>query len=102
MDLLDLMERPLARRSDPQTSRNAAKDAGRFSRGDCLAILETLRASAVPLAAEQISDALGWGNHVRVNRRLASLVDASLIAPCDDDLHINRSGSKARKYRVLR
>lgn len=104
-DLVDLMQRSHVhqqnwRNGDPDTSRQAGIAANRFRHTDCAAIYDVLRASPVALAAEQISDALAWGNHVRVNRRLKEMVDAAAIVRTDDPPHINRSGRSAGKYRV--
>lgn len=86
------------RAGDPETSRDAGEAAKRFVSGHRLDIYNTLAASPVPLAAEQIADILGM-EHVQINRRLPELCDAGMIEPTDDR-HTNRSGAKARKYRV--
>lgn len=87
------------RTSDPETSRMAARDSESFVSGQRKEIYDVLKASSVPLAAEDIADALGLDSHVPVNRRLSEIVDAGLIEPVDK-LHKNRSGSMARRYRV--
>lgn len=86
------------RSNDPETSRMAARDSESFVTGQRKEIYEELKASEVPLAAEQIGDVLGF-THVQVCRRISELVDAGLIEPVDK-LHKNRSGSMARRYRV--
>lgn len=103
-DLVDLMQeshvhRQNFRNGDPHTSREAGRAARGFADGDCADIYAAMQQAGRPLAAEEISDRLGWNNHVRVNRRLAELVDAARIAPTDD-LHTNKSGRRARRYRV--
>lgn len=113
MDLIDLMTRPNFCRCDPETSREAGERALSFSATDEADIYACLRLSGVPLAAEEISDRLGWqdhGGHVRVNRRLARMCDcvtdeygalirAALIERTEVK-HVNRSGRAAFKYRV--
>lgn len=76
----------------------AARDSASFVSGQRKDIRDVLDASQVPMAAEEIGDALGL-SHVQVCRRISELVDAGLIEPADR-LHKNRSGSMARRYRV--
>lgn len=110
-DLIDLMLSPRARNSDPITSHEAGAHSRSFSSSDRADIYGAMRLSKRPLAAEEISDLLGWDDHVRVNRRLkelaecvtdeyGALVRGALIAPTEE-LHTNKSGRKARRYRVL-
>ena len=100
MNQTDLFEsRPLARRSDPVTSHEAARKAIRLAETDEADIVRTLRRERIPLAAEQISDILGWDDHVRVNRRLSAIVEQGLIV-LTDERHMNRSGRSAFKYRA--
>lgn len=111
-DLVDMMQsaRPLARTSDPITSHHAAAQAVGLAASDCADIYGALRLSRKPMAAEEISDMLGWGNHVRVNRRLKELAEpltdeyGALIRRAlierTEERHTNRSGRQAFKYRV--
>lgn len=96
LDMLNFTS-PRARTSDPITSHEAAAEAGSLANHDCAAIWRVLRDSAEPLAAEQISDHLGWNNHVRVNRRLSELVDGGFIV-ASGEMHKNKSGRRAQKY----
>lgn len=88
------------RTSDPETSRMAATETEPFVGGHQEDILKQLRASKVPLAAEQIGDALGL-SHVQVCRRISELIDAGLIEPADK-LHKNRSRRMAQRYQARR
>lgn len=101
MTQIDLFEsaRPLARRLDPITSHEAARKAVRLAETDEADIVRTLRRERTALAAEQISDILGWGDHVRVNRRLSAIVAQGLIERTEEQ-HRNRSGRAAFKYRA--
>ncbi|HZP68357.1 MAG TPA: hypothetical protein VFB29_00305 [Pseudolabrys sp.] len=85
------------RASDPATSKAAGKAAARFRAGDHSDILRSLRCAGRAMAAEEISDALAWGNHVRVNRRLAELESAGLVIRTSEQ-HTNKSGRKAFRY----
>ena len=110
-DLIDLMTRPNFRKSDPETSRAAAERA--LIAGDEADIYACLRLSGVPLAAEEISDRLGWqdhGGHVRVNRRLSRMCDCvtdeygallrTALIERTEEKHVNRSGRAAFKYKI--
>ena len=101
MTQIDLFEsvRHLARRSDPVTSHEAAQKAVRLAETDEADIVRTLRREGIPLAAEQISDILGWDDHVRVNRRLSAIVEQGLIF-LTEERHKNRSWRSAFKYRA--
>ena len=88
------------RRSDPSTSKEAGDNASRFRTGDCGSILGALgRVAPQPYSAEQISQALHWASHVRVNRRLGELERAGLIERTSQR-HTNQSGRRAFKYRL--
>lgn len=87
------------RRTDPSTSKEAGEHAERWRSGDHAAILMILQKSMRPLAAEQIADELKWDSHVRANRRLPELERAGLIQKTEE-LHTNRSGRRAFKYRA--
>ena len=90
------------RNSDPHTSIAAGEAALRFKTGDQALIYGVLKSSAVPLAAEQISDELGWDDHVRVNRRLPELRDAGLIRVTKGRrVHKNRSGRWAQRWETV-
>ena len=99
-DLFSYMaERPNYRTRDPITSRDAGNAARNFAKGDQAAILSALTRAGRPMAAEEISDALSWHDHVRVNRRLPELQFSRLIERTSEP-HTNRSGRKAFRYRV--
>lgn len=112
MDLFQYAEtaRRNARRTDPDTSHEAGAAANDFKGDDQEQIFQALQVSGKPMAAEEISDALGWGDHVRVNRRLPELaapvygdfgvtIRGALIERTEEK-HVNRSGRKAYRYRV--
>jgi helix-turn-helix protein len=83
--------------SDPVTSKEAGIAARSFIKSDQSEILRALEAG--PMACEEISNFLGWGDHVRANRRMKELVRAGLIERSNEK-HINRSGCGAFKYRL--
>src|SRR5690242_896516 len=86
------------RPSDPATSKEAGRAAERFRSGDHKAILDALDRAQCPLAAEQISEFIGWNDSVRVCRRLKEIECAGLIQRTSER-HINKSGRGAFKYR---
>lgn len=85
------------RHTDPITSRDAGRAAQKFRTGDQSEILRALRRR--PMAAEEISDFLGWNDSVRVCRRLAEMIRADLIERTADK-HTNRNGRGAFRHRV--
>lgn len=89
-----------ARRSDPRTSHEAAKDAT-FAKKHCEEIYAAMRLAGRPLAAKEIADLLGMPTHHPVNRRLSELVDGGLIEVANCPRFINPSGRTAQRYRVL-
>lgn len=76
-DLIDLMQAPRARRSDPRTSHLAAEGAKKFQRGHAKIILDALRASG-PMLPEQIATQTGIAYHA-VCRRLKEIEQAGLV-----------------------
>jgi predicted ArsR family transcriptional regulator len=86
------------RTSDPQTSREAGLAAARFCGEHQRLIYSVLKASAQPMAAEQIADELGWTSHVPVNRRLSELEDGGMIRAVDSNYHNRQSGRAARRF----
>ena len=89
---------PLARRSDPQTSKDAAKSAADFASSHCGIILSALKkygpAGKTRLAARtQISD-------VAVARRLADLQKQGLAEPTGET-EINGKNRQERIWRAL-
>ena len=88
-----------ARRDDPLTSKEAGRAAASLAQADQRSIVRALTDAGLAMAAEEISDALNWHDHVRVNRRLSELVDQSLIVRTEER-HQNRSGRYAFRYRV--
>lgn len=90
---------PRARTADPSTSHEAAARAEKFLGAHHKSILAEMGRVGVPLAAEQIGDAIGI-THVQVNRRLSELRDLNKVERTEEK-HKNRSGSKAYKYRLV-
>ncbi len=98
LDLLSFFaERPNYRRTDPVTSREAGNAARKFIKGDHAEILRALRRR--PMACEEISDFLGWNDHVRANRRMSEMERDGTIARTVER-HTNRSGRQAFRYRL--
>jgi predicted ArsR family transcriptional regulator len=67
-----------ARRSDPETSHQAAGQATGLAHAHQERILASLRASECPLGAEQIADHIGILAY-QVRKRLSELQDQHLI-----------------------
>ena len=100
MNLLDFDARKLARRTDPATSHAAADQIEGAREKHAQLILDTLAGSLFPLAAEQIADRAGDAmDTVQVCKRLNELVWAGKIVVAGNP-HINRSGRRARKFRL--
>jgi len=76
---IDFEPRTLARRHDPETSKEAAAKVREFASGQCVDILELLRKYG-PMSAEQIAARLCI-DKVAVCRRLPDLEKASLARP---------------------
>ena len=104
--------RPLNYRpSDPITSRDAGRSAHKFTAEHHQIILSVLRRAGQPLAAEQISDAIGFGfqrgtyslviDTIQVCKRLAELLDGGAIERTAEQ-HKNRSGRCAFRVRIKR
>jgi predicted ArsR family transcriptional regulator len=89
---------PYSRTTDPVTSKLAAFEAASLKSRHERAILGVLHSSARPLAAEEIGDRIRMSS-VQVCRRLAGLERAELVARTED-LHVNRTGRKAAKWRA--
>lgn len=100
MTYTNLFEYSRARATDPATSKEAGSLARRLAQADQRSIVRALTEAGRAMAAEEISDHLGWGDHVRVNRRLSELTDQSAIERTDER-HQNRSGRHAFRYRVI-
>ena len=97
-DLFSYAEQPRNfRRDDPWTSKEAGRQAQKFITGDQAEILRALRRR--PMACEEISDFLGWNDHVRANRRTSELERAGRIERTTET-HTNRSGRQACRYRL--
>jgi len=94
-DLFDYAAR--ARQSDPATSKLAALRAKHLAAGDAADILRVLDCGRA-MAAEQIADEIGHGDAVRICRRMKELERLDLIE-ATAELHRNRSGRHARKFR---
>jgi hypothetical protein len=102
-DLFDW--RKSVRPSDPETSHEAAREAGQMAARHHKFILGALKAAKRPLAAEEIGDVTfelacdyGWElNHVQVGKRLCELERAGLIVKTAEK-HKNRSGRHGFRY----
>ena len=91
-----MMEKTLARRSDPDTSHSAAASVVAGLSRQHAAVLRVLAtAGGRPLAAEQISDIAGFD----VWRRMNELGAAGHIEQTSG-LHTNRSGRAAHQFRL--
>jgi hypothetical protein len=90
-----MMEKTLARRSDPDTSHTAAASVVDGLSRQHASVLRVLTAAGRPLAAEQISDIAGFD----VWRRMNELVAAGHIEQAGS-LHKNRSGRQAHQFRL--
>lgn len=99
-DLFTYSAPPRSRKNDPNTSHEAGESAASFINAHHQVILDALRDSAEPLAAEQIADVGSLKSMVAVCRRLSECVDRGLIVPTEHR-HVNRSGRKAVKYRLV-
>ena len=100
--LLPFSPARLAAKADPWTSKAAARACKPVRSEHCRIILQTLQANRRPMAAEEIVGAVaGWVglNAVQVARRFAELVEAGLIE-ATAEIHTNRSGRAARRYRL--
>lgn len=87
-----------ARNSDPGTSHKAA--ASIDVRKHHILILTALGQAGCPLSAEEIADA-SCVDYVAINRRLSELVELGEIERTEE-LHKNRSGRHAYRYRLLK
>ena len=83
-----------ARRSDPATSREAARRVREFAAGQCAAILAVLRERG-PLGAEQVAAYLRIDAYA-VRKRLADLEHAGLARP----LALHRVTASGRHERI--
>lgn len=99
MTYADLFDYSRARATDPATSKEAGSLARSLAQADQRSIVRALTEAGRAMAAEEISDHLGWGDHVRCNRRLSELVDLAEIERTDER-HQNRSGRHAFRYRI--
>lgn len=88
-----MMEKPLARRSDPDTSHAAAASVVAGLSRQHASVLRVLATAGRPLAAEQISDIAGFDCW----RRMNELVAAGHIEQTSG-LHRNRSGRAAHQF----
>lgn len=87
----------LARRSDPETSKDAAASAGTIRSRHSRIILATIAAERRPLTAEEIADRCAL-NSVQVCRRWAELRAAGLVEA--DGEALNRNRRMASRYRL--
>jgi hypothetical protein len=83
-----------ARRTDPLTSKAAAKRAP--VRGHCRKVLEALRSG--PAGQTEIGRRCGLLPH-QVNKRLADLQRAGLAVPTGREV-VNEGGNREREWRV--
>jgi hypothetical protein len=95
--LFDMDTPPRARRTDPETSHEAARKAERFQRGHHKLILDCLRRSPAPFHYIAIATATGLDRHA-VGRRIKELSDANLIT--EGPAGTLPNGNKARTWRV--
>jgi predicted ArsR family transcriptional regulator len=85
---------PHARRSDPETSKEAARRVREFARGQCAAILAVLQKRG-PLGAEQIAAYLKIDAYA-ARKRLADLEHAGMAKP----LPMQRVTASGRHERI--
>lgn len=79
---LPLFEQSHARKDDPQTSKDAARQASVVAASHCFMILEALKAHG-PMGKTRLAAKTGI-DHVAVCRRLADLKAANLALPTGD------------------
>ena len=70
---------PAARLSDPETSREAARNYADHAETQNGMITAYLRGRVQGATAKEIADGLGWPSNVVVSRRIAALRRAGLI-----------------------
>lgn len=97
----DLFEwQKAVRRTDPVTSRDAARAAQSLAGRHHAMILACMREAGRPLACEEIGDRLHDAiNHVQAGKRMCELERANLIVATEEK-HTNRSGRQAFRYRL--
>jgi hypothetical protein len=101
-DLFEYAETQRYRRSDPDTSREAAERVSEFDSDHHKAILDAMRRAGIPLAAEQIADALGGlMDKVQIGKRMCELERGGAISKTEKK-HVNRSGRRGYRYQVTR
>lgn len=90
-----------ARRTDPATSKEAARRAHRLASDHMRKILDVLRASPEPLDAERIADGCGLSS-LQVTRRMSELCGPT-IAACEVADHDGRTRSNraASRWRAI-
>ena len=99
----DLFEIYRWRATDPHTSKEAGENADDFAGKHYTAIIRTLRETGRPMASEEIADYVNFGGFTVPNwptRRLCELERRGLVVPTEE-LHVNRTGRRARKYRLV-
>ncbi len=97
-DLLTIGQR--SRTADPATSHEAGAAAEKFLGAHHEAILNVMLEARRPMAAQEISDVLGWKSHHAVNRRLPEPRDRNLIVRTTLR-YINASGRGAFQYKLV-
>lgn len=93
-------DRASYRKKNPETSKQAAERSRSFRGRHHAEILRVMRAAGGSLAAEQISDLSGMLDYQQVLKRLVEL-HADGIIERTDETHKNRSGSNAKRYRLV-
>jgi DNA-binding HxlR family transcriptional regulator len=97
---MDLFEwHKAVRRSDPETSRDAAREARELAARHHALIIQVLKSTGRSMAAEEIADDSGVLDKVLVGRRLCELERANLIRKTTER-HKNRSGRHGFKYEL--